>query len=327
MTIVPRRRLLQSAGALLAAAALPHGAARAQDWPTKPVRFIVPFPPGGPVDTTARGMTAKLAELWGQPALVDNRAGAGGILGADVAKAAPADGYNFFVCSIHHSVLPSLKKQLPYDITKDFVPVSFGAMFPVILVVHPSLPVKSVPELIAYAKANPGKLSYSSAGVGGGTHLSAELFKSMAGVDLLHVPYKGSAPAMTDLLGGVVHMMFADAPTALPQMRSGRVRPLAVASPQPSALAPELPTIAATVPGYEAYSWAAVVAPAGTPEAIVAKASADIVRALGDPEVKQRLLEAGAEAAPSTPEQFGAQLQAEIDKWARVIESAGIQAE
>lgn len=326
MTIAPRRRLLQSTGALLAAAALPHGA-RAQDWPSKPVRFIVPFPPGGPVDTTARAMTSKLAELWGQPALVDNRAGAGGILGADIARSAPADGYNFFVCSIHHSVLPSLKKQLPYDILKDFVPVSFGAMFPVILVVHPSLPVKSVPELIAHAKANPGKLSYSSAGVGGGTHLSAELFKSMAGVDMLHVPYKGSAPAMTDLLGGVVQMMFADAPTALPQMRAGRVRPLAVASPQPSALAPELPTIAETVPGYEAYSWAAIVAPAGTPDAIVAKASADIVRALGDPEVKQRLLEAGAEAAPSTPEQFGAQLRAEIDKWARVIQAAGIQAE
>ena len=222
MTTITRRGLLLSGGALLAASALPRGA-RAQDWPSKAVRFIVPFPPGGPVDTTARAMTTKLAEFWGQPALVDNRAGAGGILGADVAAAAPADGYNFFVCSIHHSVLPSLKKQLPYDITKDFVPVSFGAMFPVILVVHPSLPVKSVPELIAYAKANPGKLSYSSAGVGGGTHLSAELFKSMAGVDMLHVPYKGSAPAMTG-------WCWWSAPTTMPRRACPSVRRACFAS-------------------------------------------------------------------------------------------------
>lgn len=326
MTHVDRRKLLRSTGALLVAGALPL-AARAQAWPTRPVRFIVPFPPGGPVDTTARAMTAKLSEYWGQPVVIDNRAGAGGILGADIAAHAPADGYNFFVCSIHHSVLPSLKKKLPYDIQKDFVPVSFAALFPVILVANPSLPVKTVPELIAYAKANPEKVSFSSAGTGGGTHLAGELFKDMAGVSLLHVPYKGSAPAMTDLLGGVVQVMFADAPTALPQIRSGRVRPLAVASPRRSALVPELPTIAESVPGYEAYSWAGVVAPTGTPSEIVKKVSADIVRALSDPEVRQRLLEAGAEAMPGTPEQFGAQLQAEIDKWAKVVKAANIQAE
>ncbi|HSD55215.1 MAG TPA: tripartite tricarboxylate transporter substrate binding protein [Burkholderiales bacterium] len=320
-----RRRFIVATGALGAAAALP---AFAQSYPGKPVRFIVPFPPAGPVDTTARGFTQKLSEYWGQQALVENRAGAGGIVGAEVAAKSTADGYTFFVGSIHHSVLPSLNAKLPYNIEKDFVPVTFAAQFPIILVAHPSVPAKTVQELIAYAKKNPGKLAFGSAGNGGGTHLAGELFKAMAGVDLLHVPFKGSAPAMTDLLGGQVQLMFSDAPTALPHIKSGRVRALGVGSPKRSALVPDVPTIAESgVKGYDAYSWTGVFAPAGTPKEIVAKVNADIVKALSDPEVRKRLLEAGAEAAPGTPEQYGAFLKAEIAKWSKVVKDANIRAD
>jgi tripartite-type tricarboxylate transporter receptor subunit TctC len=323
MKTITRREFLASTGAALAAAALD---VRAQAYPSRPVKFIVPFPPGGPVDTTARGITGKLAEIWGQPAIVENKAGAGGIVGAEAAKNSPADGYTIFVCSIHHSVLPSLNPKLPYDIERDFVPVSFGASFPIILVAHESVPAKNVQELIAYAKKNPGKLSFGSAGNGGGTHLAGELFKSMAGVDLLHVPYKGSAPAMSDLLGGQVQLMFSDAPTALPHIKSGRLRALGVGSPQRSALAPEIPTIAEQgVKGYESYSWAAVVAPAATPKDIVVKLNADIVKALNDPAVKKRLLEAGCEARPTTPEEFGRFLRAEIVKYTKVVKDANVK--
>lgn len=327
MRPINRRGFSALSASLLAAAALP-APARAQAYPTRPVKLVVPFPPGGPVDTTARAIAPKLTEYLKQQVLVDNRAGAGGIVGAEIASKAPADGHTLFVCAIHHSVLPSLRPSLPYNIESDFVPVSFGAMFPVILVAHPSLPARTVPELIAYAKQNPGKLAYGSAGNGGGTHLAGELFASIAGVDLLHVPYKGSAPAMTDLIGGQVQLMFADAPTALPQIRSGRVRPIGVASPKRTALLPELPTIAeAGVAGYEAYSWAAFVAPAATPREVVARLNADIVRALSQPDVKQRLLEAGAEAMPTTPEQFARLLKAEMTKWAKVIKERNIQAD
>ena len=248
MIQVTRRQFLGATGALLAGATLPS---LGQTYPGKPVRFIVPFPPGGPVDTTARGFAHKLSEYWGQQAIVDNRAGAGGIVGAEIAAKSPADGYTVFVCSIHHSVLPGLKPGLSYDIEKDFVPVTFAALFPIILVAHPSVRAKTIPELIAYAKKNPGKLAFGSAGTGGGTHLAGELFKAQAGVDLLHVPYKGSAPAMTDLLGGQVQLMFSDAPTALPHIKSGRVRALGVASPKRSALVPDRPTIAESgVKGY-----------------------------------------------------------------------------
>lgn len=322
-----RRTFSMFGAATLATVATP-GSAWSQAFPARPVRMIVPFPPGGPVDTTARAIAPKLSEALGQQVLVDNKAGAGGIVGAEIAARAPADGYNLFVCAIHHSVLPALRASLPYNIEKDFVPVSFAAMFPVILVAHPSQPFRNVPELISYAKKNPGKLAYGSAGNGGGTHLAGELFASMAGVDLLHVPYKGSSPAMTDLIGGQVQLMFADAPTALPQIRNGRVRALGVASPKRSALLPDLPTIAeAGVAGYEAYSWAAVVAPAGTPPEAVSRLNTEIVKVLNAPEVRQRLLEAGAEAMPTSPEQFGRMLRGEMNKWAKVVKERNIQAD
>ena len=323
MTRFTRREFLVSSSAVLASAALP---VRADAYPAKSVRFIVPFPPGGPVDTTARAFTGKLTEYWGQTAIVENRAGAGGIVGAEAALNSPADGYTVFVCSIHHSVLPSLNPKLSYDIEKDFVPVTFAAKFPIILVAHQSVPVKNVAELVAYAKKNPGKLSFGSSGNGGGTHLAGELFKTMAGVDLLHVPYRGSAPAMSDLLGGQVQLMFADAPSALPHIKSGRLRALGVGNPTRSALAPEIPTIAESgLRGYESYSWAGVVIAAATPRDIVVKLNADIVKALNDPTVKQRLLDAGAEANPGTPEQFAKFLRAEIVKYTKVVKDANVK--
>jgi len=298
--IIGRRTLLGGAAAALGTLTLPAFAQSA--YPSRPVKFVVPFPAGGPVDTTGRAVAQKLSELWGQQAIVDNRAGAGGIVGAEIAAKLPADGYNVFVCSIHHSVLPSLKPRLTYDIEKDFVPVSFGAMFPVVLVAHPDVPVKTVADIIALDKRSPGKLSFGSSGSGGGTHLAGELFNMQAGTKLLHVPYKGSAPAMTDLLGGQVQFMFSDAPTALPQIKAGKVRAIAVASAQRSALLPDVPTVVESgLPGYEAYSWAGFLAPAGTPKDVVQRLSADIGKALSDPQVKQRLYDAGAEAAPTTP--------------------------
>lgn len=301
--------------------------AQAPAWPTRAVKFIVPFPPGGPVDTTARIATQKLAEIWGQAAIIDNRAGAGGVVGAAVAANEAADGYNFFVGSIHHSVNPWLMDKLNYDIEKDFVPVSFAALFPVFLVAHPSVPVNNVKELIALSKKG-NVLSFGSSGNGGGTHLAGELFNMEAGTQLQHVPYKGSAPAMTDLLGGQIQLMFADAPSALQHIKSGRIKVLGVASKTRSAMLPEVPTIAEAggLPNYEAYSWAALFAPAKTPAAVLEKLNADFNKALNDPAVKKRLIEAGAEGEPGTAEQMRQRLQSELKKWKRVIESAGIKA-
>jgi len=322
-----RRRLLAGLGATCAAAALP-GNVRAAGWPDRPVNFIVPFPPGGPVDTTARFITQPLGELWKTATVVDNKAGAGGIVGAQAAAKAGADGYHYFFASIHHTVLPSLRANLSYDVTADFVPVGMGAVFPIVLVVHASLPVKTVAELIAYAKQHPGKLSFGSSGTGGGTHLAGELFNSMTGTRIQHVPYRGSAPAMQDLLGGQVQVMFADGPSAMPHLDGGKIRALGVGNPEPSALFPGIPTIAASgVPGYEAYSWSGMLAPAGTPADIVQRVNADMVRVLRDPATVKAMLAAGAEPKPGTPEEFGAFLQAELAKWSKVIKAAGIKVE
>ncbi|MCD0503257.1 Bug family tripartite tricarboxylate transporter substrate binding protein [Bordetella petrii] len=322
-----RRRLLAGLGAACAAATLPFQA-RAAGWPDRPVNFIVPFPPGGPVDTTARFTTQPLGEMWKTPVVVDNKAGAGGIVGAQAAAKSPADGYHYFFASIHHAVLPSLRGNLSYDITTDFVPVGMAAVFPIVLVVHESLPVKSVGELIAYAKQNPGKLSFGSSGTGGGTHLAGELFNSMTGTRIQHVPYRGSAPAMQDLLGGQVQVMFADGPSAMPHLKGGKIRPLGVGNPEPSALFPGIPTISASgVPGYEAYSWSGMVTPAGTPADVVKRVNADMVQALGNPATAKSMLAAGAEPKPGSPEEFGAFLKAEIAKWGKVIKAAGIKLE
>ena len=319
-----RRQLIASG--LLAAATQPWAALAAPAWPNRTVRFIVPFPPGGPVDTTARIFATKLSEIWQTPTVIDNRAGAGGVVGATAAAKEAPDGHGLFVGAIHHSVNPSLMGKLPYDIEKDFAPISFAAMFPVFLVAHPSVPANSIQELIALAKSGV-PLAYGSSGNGGGTHLAGELFNMEAGTKLQHIPYKGSAPAMNDLLGGQVQLMFSDAPTALPHIKSGRVKVLAVASRKRSPMLPNVPSgVEAGLPGFEAYSWAALFAPAQTPQAVLDKINADFNTVMKDPEVRRRLLEAGAEADPGTQEQMRQRLRSELDKWAKVIKAGGITA-
>jgi tripartite-type tricarboxylate transporter receptor subunit TctC len=311
---------------LLALSGVAPGAFAQAAFPRGPVRLIVPFPPGGPVDVTARALAQRLGELWSAQVTVENRSGGNSVIGAEAASRAAPDGHTVFVGAIHQSVLPGFGAKLPYDIEKDFTPVMFGAQFPIILCAHPSAPFNNVKELIAYAKKNPGKLAFSSSGNGGGTHLAGELFKEKAGVFMLHIPYRGSAPAMTDLLAGQVQLMFSDGPTAMPHVRSGRVKALAVGSPKRSALVPDLPTmIEAGVPSYEAYSWAGLWVPAATPREVVAKLNADAARAFSDPALKERLLGQGAEVAPGTPEQFGAFVKTELAKWAAVIKRAGIK--
>lgn len=320
------RRDIVAGGLMVAAAASTR--ALAEQYPARRVTLVVPFPPGGPVDITAREIGQKLSVAWKEAVIIENRPGADAVIGAQsVAQAAP-DGYTILVCAIHHTVHPSLKPKLPYDLMTSFLPVSGGSIFPIVLVANRSVPAATVPELIAYAKANPGKLSFGSAGVGGGTHLAGELFKSLAGVDLLHVAHRGSAPAMTSLLGGHVQLMFADGPTALPQIEAGSVRALAVGSPRRSALVPDLPTMSESgLPGYEAYSWAGIVVPAGTPPAIVTRINQGIVDALNDPDTKARLRKVAAEADPQSPEAFGAFLRSELAKWAKVVRDAKIAVE
>jgi len=314
---------LTTLATLPAAPAIVRAQAR---FPTGPVRLIVPFPPCGPVDVTGRALAQRLTEIWGAQVTVENRGGGNSVIGAEVAARAAPDGQTIFVGAIHQSVLPGFGNKLPYDIEKDFTPVMFGAQFPIILCAHPSVPASNVRELVQYARANPAKLAFSSAGNGGGTHLAGELFKEKAGVFMLHIPYRGSAPAMTDLLAGQVQLMFSDGPTALPHVKTGRVKALAVGSPKRSALVPDLPTmIEAGVPGYEAYSWAGVWVPAATPRDIVAKINADTVKAFSDPATKERLLGQGAEVSPGTPEQFGTFVRGEMTKWAAVIKRAGIK--
>ena len=326
MTDSTRRHLLAALGATCAWPLLAKNAhAASPDWPTHAVNFIVPFPPGGPVDTTARLVTKPMGSRWSQVPVIDNRAGAGGIVGAQLAAKMPANGYNFFFAAIHHAILPSLRDKLSYDIERDFDPVGMAALFPIVLMVSPKVPARTVQELIAYARANPNKLSYSSSGTGGGTHLAGALFCSMAKVEMQHVPYRGSAPAMQALLGGHVQLMFADGPSAMPRLHDASLHALGVGNPGPSALFPELPTIAsAGVAGYEAYSWAGVTAPKGTPKDIIEQLNADLNKTLTDPDTQKNMLAAGAEPRPGTPAQFGAFIHSEIVKWGHVIRSAHI---
>jgi tripartite-type tricarboxylate transporter receptor subunit TctC len=311
------------AGAALALASV--AGAQAPAYPTKPIRLVVPFPPGGATDILARAVAQKLTEAWGQQVLVDNRPGAGGNIGSElVAKAAP-DGYTLEMGTVGtHAINASLYAKMPYDHVKDFVPVILVAGVPNVLVVHPSVPVNSVAELIAYAKANPGKLNFASSGSGTSIHLSGELFKVMAGVQMTHVPYKGSAPAMQDLLGGQVQLMFDNLPPALPQIKGGKLRALAVTSVTRAPALPDTPTVAeAGLPGFEASSWFGVLAPAGTPPAIVAKLNAEIAKWLATPEAKEKMLALGANAVGGPPEDFAKHIAAETTKWAKVVKESG----
>ncbi len=311
--------------AALAVLPTPFVQAQAPDYPTKPIRIVVPFPPGGATDILARDVAQKLTESWGQQVIVDNRPGAGGNIGSElVAKSAP-DGYTLEMGTVGtHAINASLYAKMPYDHIKDFVPVILVAGVPNVLVVNPSVPANSVQELIAYAKANPGKLNFASSGSGTSIHLSGELFKVMAGVQMTHIPYKGSAPAVQDLIGGQVQLMFDNLPPSLPQIKAGKLRALAVTSATRAPALPDTPTIAeAGLPGFEASSWFGLLAPAGTPPAIVAKLNGEIAKWLATPEAKEKLAKQGANAVGGTSEDFAKHIAAETAKWAKVVKDSG----
>jgi tripartite-type tricarboxylate transporter receptor subunit TctC len=312
-----------------ALAVLTAGAEAADTYPSKPIRFVVAFPPGGGTDLVARTIAPRLAERLAQQVVVDNRPGAGGNLGTEiVAKSAP-DGYTMLMGSVGPlAINASLFARLPFDPLKDLAPVTLAASTPNILVVHPSLPVASVHELIALAKARPGAINFASSGQGTPAQLAGELFNSMAGVKMVHVPYKGAAPALADLLGGQVQVMFSTMPPALPHVTAGRLRALAVASLKRSPAAPGLPTIdEAALPGFEATTWHGVMVPAATPSAVVAKLHGDIVAVLRMPDVTERLSSQGVEAIGSTPQEFASYIKTETAKWAKVIRESGAKAE
>jgi len=293
-------------------------------YPTKPVRIVVPFPAGGTTDIIARATAQKLSEAWGQQVIVDNRPGAAGNIGAElVAKSAP-DGYTLLMGTVGtHAINSSLYAKMPYDHVKDFAPVILVAGVPNVLVVNPEVPVKTVPELIAYVKANPGKLNFASSGSGTSIHLSGELFKTMTGVQMTHVPYKGSAPALTDLIGGQVQLMFDNLPSSLAFIKAGKLRALAVTSTTRAAALPDVPTVADFVPGFEASSWFGLLAPAGTPPAVIAKINGEVAKWLATPEAREKLTAQGANIAGGAPEDFAKHIQAETAKWAKVVKDSG----
>jgi tripartite-type tricarboxylate transporter receptor subunit TctC len=318
-------RLLVAAMAL----ALAADDAQAQTYPSKPIRMVVPFTPGGTTDILARTVGQKMGEAWGQPVVVDNRPGAGGNIGSElVAKSAP-DGYTLLMGTIStHAINASLYKRLPFDPTRDFAPVSRVGTLPNILIVHPSVPVKSVKELIELAKSKPGDLNFASSGVGTSLHLSGELFNSMAGVKLVHVPYKGSSPALADLLGGQVKIMFDNLPSALPHVKAGKLKPLAVTGAKRAGVLPEVPTVIGSgLPGFEVTSWFAVFAPAKTAKDIITKLNGEIVKILNSADVKEKLTQLGVDAAPTTPEELAAFAKAETEKWGKVVKATGASAD
>ena len=322
MRFVPGNTSLATATLLFAAAT-----ASAQSYPVKQIRFVVPFPPGGPADILARTLGQSLAETWAQQVVIDNRAGAGGNIGAEIVAKAPPDGYTMLMGFVGtHAINSSLYRTLPFDAVKDFEPVALVAVVTIILVVHPSVPVKTVKELIALAKARPGELSFGSPGNGTPQHLAGELFNTMTSVKMVHVPYKGAVPALTDLLGGRLSMIFSSMPPALPHVQSGKLRALGVTSATRSPAAPDVPTIAQSgLKGYEVINWYGVLVPAKTPKEIVGKLNGEVVRIMNLPAVKERLAAQGAETYTSTPEKFADMIRTETEKWAKVVKFSGAQ--
>ena len=298
-------------------------------YPDKPIRMLVGFAAGGGTDTTARAIGIPLAEALGQQVIVDNRPGAAGNIAADITAHSVPDGYTILMGTIAAlAINPSLYQKLPFDPLKDFEPISLVVSSMNVLVVHPSVAAKSVKELIALAKAQPGKLSYGSSGVGGAGHLAGVLFDQLAGTQMIHVPYKGGAPAMIALVGGEVNMVFATAETAVPQIKAGKIRALGVTTAKRSALLPDLPTIAeGGLPGYEANNWYGLVAPAKTPAPIVERLNREVVKVLNMPNVKEQLFRSGLDASPSTQKEFGAYIKSEMAKWAKVVKASGAKAE
>ncbi len=324
-----RRTLTLAAGSALGLLALASPAAHAQAFPAKAITIVVPFSAGGTTDILARVIGQHMSSDLGQPVIIDNRAGAGGNIGTQlVARAAP-DGYTILMGTVGtHAINQSLYPKLPFDPIKDFAPLTRVALVPNLLVANPTQPFKTVKELMAYTKANPGKVTFGSSGNGTSIHLSGELFKQMAGVDIQHVAYKGSAPAVNDLLGNHIAIMFDNMPSAIGHVKAGKLRPLAVTTAKRSPALPDVPTIAeAGVPGYEATSWFGLLAPAKTPAPVVAKLNAAILKALADPDVKKKLQEQGAEPLGETPAQFAAFIESETVKWGKIVKQSGATAQ
>jgi tripartite-type tricarboxylate transporter receptor subunit TctC len=299
-------------------------AVHAQSYPSKPVRIIAPAPAGGNADAVARTIAERLSAALGQPFVVENKPGAAGNIGTELAASAPADGYTLVEIITANTINATLYPNLSFDLSRDFVPVGLAATLPLILVVHPSVPVNSVAELIAYAKKHPGKLNYASAGSGTGGHVAAELFKSMAGLDVQHVPYKGATPAVTDLIGGRVDFFFDGMPSALPHVQAGRLKVLAITTRTRSATIPNVPTVAqAGLPGFEVSLWLGFMAPAGTPADIVNRLNKEINEAVASAPVRERFARLGLEALTATPQEFGALIRSETAKWAEMIRKSG----
>ncbi len=310
-------------GALLGVLAVMPAAAAG--FPDRPIRLIVPFSPNGPNDLLARMVGQKLTEAWGQQVVIDNRPGAGTIIGTELAVRAPADGHTLLMVSSSTAVNPTLKKKLPYDTLKELVPLVQLAASPNVLVVNPAVPANSVAELLALAKAKPEAITYASGGTGAATHLAGELLASMGGVKMTHVPYKGAGPATIDLLGGRVSCMFGTILPTLPHIKSGKLRAIGISSFKRSSALPDVPAIAETLPGFEATSFYGIAVPAGTPKAVIAKLNAEIVRIVTAPDMREKLHEQGAEAVGDTPAEFAAFFRKQMAKWAKVIKDAGIE--
>lgn len=301
--------------------------ANAQGWPNKPIRYIVPFPPGAFNDTLGRTISAELSKTLGQPMVVDNRPGGNSVIGTELAAKSPPDGYTLFGAALPFSAIQSLHK-VSFDVTKDFAPITLAGFSANMLVANPSFPANNVKELIAHARANPGKINYGSSGNGTSVHLAMELFKSMTRTYMLHIPYKGSAPVVTDLIAGQIDVMFDNTPNVIGHVRAGKMKALAVTTTQRSPLAPDVPTVAeAGVPGYDQTAWFGVLAPAGTPRDIIGRLNAEIVKLLNSAEVKERFAKQGVEVRTSTPEQFATFLRSEVDRWGKVIREAGIKSD
>ena len=301
--------------------------ASAQQWPSKPLRYIVPFPPGAFNDTLARTLSAELPKSLGQPVIVENRPGCNTIIGTELAAKSPADGYTLFGAALPFSVIQSLYKT-SFDVTNDFAPITLAGVTPNLLVANPGVPFNNVKELIAYARANPGKLNYASTGNGTSNHLSFELFKTMTGTQVTHVAYKGSAPAVADLIAGQVQVMFDNTPNVLPHVRAGKLKALGVSSRSRTRLAPEIPTVdEAGVPGYDVGVWFGVLTVAGTPREVVQRLNTEMVKILTSPQVKERFGKMGVEVVAGSPDQFSQFLKSEVDRWAKVIQDAGIKAD
>ena len=324
-TVAVCLRIARHVALVVAATLVAAPVAIAQTYPAKPVKLVVPFPPGGSLDLTGRLLAQKLTEAWGQPVVVENKPGAGGNIGADlVAKSAP-DGYTILLGALStHAVNPSLYAKMPYDAAKDFAPITLIAITPNVLVVNAASPVNTVREFIAYARANPGKLSFGSGSSGSAGHLAGELFKVETGTDAVHIPFKGGAPATQALLAGDTQFMFDNLANAMAQVKAGKLKALAVTTAKRSPLVPDLPTMAeAGLPGFDIATWYGLFAPAGTPPAIVAKWNADVTKILNTPDVRARLIADGAEPAPNTPEQFAQMIASELVKYARIVKISG----